>query len=88
MGTYLLTASQSVAAFLPAWAARLQRSLDSAMTRAEGASTGSGAGVSILIIVGVIAVLVLCLFPICIIAILTLLGPAIGNVFSNITNNI
>lgn len=40
--------------------------------------------VIVLIVIGV----VVCLLPICIIALLTLLGPSIGNVFSNIIDSI
>jgi|GEM_PF-2438844 len=46
-----------------------------------------GAGKIIAIVVGA-AVFIFCVLPICIIAILTLLGPQIANVFSKVTNGL
>jgi uncharacterized RDD family membrane protein YckC len=44
--------------------------------------SGSGAVVAIIVVAGVV------LIPICIIAVLLLLGPVVGNVFSNIVQNL
>lgn len=46
-----------------------------------------GAGKIIGIAVGAV-VFIFCVLPICIIAILTLMGPQIANVFSKITNGL
>jgi hypothetical protein len=43
-------------------------------------------GVALALIIG--GVVLLCVLPICVIVILALLGPAIGNVFSNIVEEI
>jgi hypothetical protein len=46
------------------------------------------AGLSIGVAITIGAVALLCLVPICVIVILTLLGPSIGTVFSNIIENL
>lgn len=47
----------------------------------------SGAGKIIGIVVGAV-VFIFCVLPICILAILTIMGPQIANVFSKITNGL
>ena len=61
------------------------------LLKAEGQHPGGDSVVPGLGIgVGIIAVIivVICLVPICIIAILTLMGPTIGNVFSGIVTDL
>ncbi len=91
MVSNLITQGQLLAAPLAGRINDVQRWMDSLLVRAEGVppdtqpkSGGFPAWAVILIVV----VLVLCLLPVCIIAILTLLGPAIGNVFSNIVTGV
>ena len=54
------------------------------------AKPSGGTGMVIGIVGGVVGlvVFIFCVLPICVIAILTLLGPQIGNVFSKITNGL
>ena len=64
---------------------------DSLLVRAEGvppdAQPKSG-GFPVWAIVLIVVLVLVCLLPVCVIAILTLLGPAIGNVFSNIVTDL
>ena len=55
------------------------------MPPAEGQPKSGGFPVWAIVVIAVL--LILCLLPVCIIVILTLLGPSIGNVFSNIIDN-
>ncbi len=75
-----------------AWWIGLQAKADGLLVHVEGdrKSDNSGliAGLSIGAIIAIIAVALLCLIPICVIVVLTLMGPAIGNVFSNIIENL
>lgn len=44
--------------------------------------------ITVLVVIGVILLLALCLMPVVVIVILALLGPSIGNVFSNIVTEL
>lgn len=55
---------------------------------APGQPPAARSGLPVWAIVLIVVVALLCLIPICIIVILTLLGPAIGTVFSNIIENL
>jgi Flp pilus assembly pilin Flp len=88
MTAYLLTYGQLLKTRLATATDQLQSRLDG-LLKAEGISEeqpkkeGLPTWAIILIVVGVIGCLLL-LCPIVIIAILTLMGPSIGNVFSEI----
>ena len=89
----LIAQGQLLAAPLAGHISDVQRWMDSLLVRAEGAPPGtqpkSGLPIwAIILIVVVAAPLCLILASVCVIAILTLLGPAIGNVFSNIVTGI
>ncbi len=92
MTTRLLTQGRLLLLPLTVRLAALQTRLDDLMLRAEelpeGAGEKKGGFPTWAIIVIIVAVVLLCLLPICVIAILTLLGPSIGNVFSNIIEEI
>jgi hypothetical protein len=63
-----------------------------AEAQAEGGGDKSGmvilglSGVALALVIG--AIVLLCILPVCILIVLALLGPAIGNVFSDINENI
>ena len=57
------------------------------MSANESTKSSSGTGKIIGIVIGAV-VFVFCVLPICVIAILTLLGPQIANVFSKVTNGL
>jgi len=89
----LMVTGGAVLAPLAGYFARLHAQANGWLSRAqtmpesmpEQQKSGGFPTWAIVLIVG--AVLVLCVLPFCVIAILTLLGPAIGNVFSNIIEN-
>lgn len=84
MGATLLSAGQIVGSVLVARLAAITHRLDNLTLVAEGGQAQSRGGLPTWAIILIVVLAVLCLLPICVIAILTLLGPAIGNVFSNI----
>lgn len=88
----LLTQTRALAGPVTAYLGALQTWMDSLLVRAEGMPPQEGqraGGFPIwLIVVIVAAVLLLCVLPVCIILLLALLGPAIGNVFSSINEGI
>lgn len=53
--------------------------------KAAAAGAGIAAGGIALVVIGIV---ILCLIPVCVIVILALLGPAVGNVFSEINESI
>lgn len=70
---------------------KAQIALDQLLLPAEGMpEEGQKGSKTIWWIVGIVGVVLVlfCLIPVCIIFILSLLGPAIGNVFSNIIEGI
>ncbi len=88
MGVRLLAYSQTFAAQIRNAASLLQARLDGLLLQTEGVPQEQPRGglptwAIVLIVVGGVLV-ILCLLPVCVISILTLLGPSIGNVFSNI----
>ncbi len=89
MTANLLVYSQMLGTTLAVTTNQLQNRIDG-LLRAENIpvdqpqKSGFPVWVIVLIVVGV----VICLLPVCIIAILTLMGPAIGNVFSGIVRDI
>jgi hypothetical protein len=90
MVSTLLMQGRALATPLAALFANTQAWMDSLLVRAdvppmEGQPKSGGFPVWAIVVIAV--VLILCLLPVCIIGILTLLGPAIGNVFSNIIDN-
>lgn len=90
MITTLIVAGRAVSVPFASVVARLQARLDLLLVPAETAEPGQKSeGFPTWVIVLIAAVvLLLCVLPICIITILTLLGPAIGNVFSNIITDL
>jgi hypothetical protein len=89
----LVTQGQLLAAPLAGHISDVQRWMDSLLVRADGVPPQSQpkAGLpiwAIVLIVVVAAPLCLILAAVCVIAILTLLGPSIGNVFSNVQGGI
>jgi hypothetical protein len=64
-----------------------QAALDDMMVPAE-AEGEKKSNTTLIIGIVVAVVVVLCLLPMCVILILALLGPAIGNVFSNVIEGI
>jgi hypothetical protein len=68
---------------LQAW----QAALDDMLVPAE-AEGEKKSNTTLIIGIVVAVVVVLCLLPMCVILILALLGPAVGNVFSNIVEGI
>jgi hypothetical protein len=64
-----------------------QAALDDMMLPAE-AEGEKKSNTALIIGIVVAVVVVLCLLPMCVILILALLGPAVGNVFSNIVEGI
>jgi ABC-type Fe3+ transport system permease subunit len=76
---------------LALWMQATQTHLDSMLLRADASPGESGKQDQTLLWVlgiGGAVLLCLCVVPVLIICVLTLLGPAIGNVFSNIVNDI
>jgi hypothetical protein len=92
MTTRLLTQGRLLLLPLTIRLAALQARLDDLMLHAEelpeGEGEKKGGFPTWAIIVIIVAVVLLCLLPICVIVILTLLGPSIGTVFSNIIEEI
>jgi hypothetical protein len=82
-----------LAPFAGHWQA-LQARLDGLLIPAEGpVETGEPegekkGGLPTWAIILIAVVVILCLIPFCVIAILTLLGPSIGSVFSNIVDQL
>jgi hypothetical protein len=58
------------------------------LSLAEAEPEAKGGSIPTWAIILIVVVVVLCVLPICVIALLALLGPAIGNVFSNIVDSI
>ena len=58
------------------------------LTLAEAEPEAKGGGLPVWAIVLIVVLVVLCLIPVCVIVVLALLGPSIGNVFSNIVEEI
>ena len=53
------------------------------------AASPDSRSVLLIVVIAILAVLMICIvIPICVIVILALLGPSIGNVFSNIIQNL
>jgi hypothetical protein len=90
----LVMHSRLVAAPLAVAMARAQTWLDELLVRADAPPAPDqegqpkSGGFPVWAIVLIAAVALLCLLPVCTIVILTLLGPAIGNVFSGIVEEI
>jgi hypothetical protein len=95
MSLWILTHGRTMLApFAGHWAA-LQARLDGLLLAAEapvetddepGEEKKGGLPTWAILLIAV--VIVLCVLPVCVIVILTLLGPTIGNVFSNITDQL
>jgi hypothetical protein len=89
MSLWILTHGRTMLApFAGHWAA-LQARLDGLLLSVEaepGEEKKGGLPTWAIILIAV--VIVLCVLPVCVIVILTLLGPTIGNVFSNITDQL
>lgn len=93
MGLRLLAQAQIAVAPLTAYLRALQARLDGLLPAEAmpGEAPRRGGGLPVWAIVLIVVGVVLCAIPLCfviVIAVLTLLGPAIGNVFSNITPSI
>jgi lipopolysaccharide/colanic/teichoic acid biosynthesis glycosyltransferase len=90
MVNHLFIHSRALVAPLAIAYHNFQAWMDGLLVRAEGAPPEAPAksGFPIWAIILVAVVLLLCLLPVCILIILTLLGPAIGNVFPNIQEGI
>ena len=87
----LITQGQLLAAPLAGHISDIQRWLDNLLVPAEGAPPSAqqkSSGLPVWAIILIVVVVLLCILPFCIITILTLLGPAIGNVFSNIVTGV
>jgi len=65
----------------------LQTRLDEMMVRAE-TTPEEKKGLPVWAIILIVVFVLLCLIPICVVVILALLGPVIGNVFSNVVEGI
>ncbi len=90
MTANLMVYGQMLRTTLAVTAGQLQNRSDG-LLKAENipaAQPEKSSGLPVWAIVIIVIVAILCLLPICIIAILTLLGPTIGNVFSNIIDTI
>lgn len=85
MTANLLVYGQMLRSTLAVTANQLQNSLDG-LLKAENvpAEQPQGGGLPVWAIVLIVIGVVICLLPVCIFLVLLLLGPAIGNVFSNI----
>jgi hypothetical protein len=88
MATRLLIQGRLLLLPLTVRLAALQARLDDLLLRAEELPEREGGKMVVLpvwaFIAIIVAVILLCLLPICVIVILTLLGPTIGSEFSNI----
>jgi hypothetical protein len=89
MTTHLLAYSQMFQSTLAVTTGRLQNWIDG-LLKAETVPTDQPqrSGLPVWAIVLIAIGILVCLLPVCVIAILTLLGPSIGNVFSNIIEEI
>ncbi len=89
MGAIWLTASQRTGAAFWARLADIQNRLEDRLAKAEGGPARGDGGISTAVIIAIVVVVaVVCLIPVCVLAILTLLGPVIGNTFEGIVNEL
>jgi hypothetical protein len=90
MSLWILTHGKTMLAPLAGRWAALQARLDGLLIPAEGPveteepEEEKKGGLPTWAIILIAVAIVLCVLPICVIVILAILGPAIGNVFSNI----